>query len=288
MKGLVFLGVTLLCASAVMAAEVDLVPGDSNVVSNPLDSPDFGELIRSFAAQPAFAGGGAVHPDGYITLGHWGSLFRTFYVYTTTGSLVRSISGLSGTSNGFRDASGRCHLGTGYFVSAQERGGIVRWTYTSGGTPGSVGTPLFTTARGRGVSYDGTYYYATQGGYGTGIGIYTTAGSLIRTIPGSSGTSGPWYRKYGSAMRFTQRDGYLVTTIYNYGIREGSTTTGSIRRSFSTGTSFAAGADYGWNSNKELYIVDQATATTVKVFNAPGGATAVAPSSLGKIKILYR
>lgn len=287
----VFVAIAILCASAVWASEMDLAPGvppnnPATAATPTFETDAWGSLLRSFSAQPAYLGGVAVHPDGYLSTAHWGSTFNTFYVYTTTGSFVRSVSGLSGTSSGFRDASGRCHLGTGYFAAAQLTGGVRAWPYSSGGNPGTSSTSIFSTAQGRSVSYDGTYYYATQGNYSTPIGIYTTSGSLVGTIPGSN--SAPWYPKYGNAMRFTQRDGYIISLTYNYGVREGYITTGSIRRSFSTSTSFAAGADFGWGSNKELYVGDQAATGRVLVFEAGGGETSIAPSSLGKIKTLYR
>jgi hypothetical protein len=291
MKKLALLTIAVLAASAVFAAQMDLAPGvppkDPVSIASPTYSTDaWGQLLRSFQVQPTYIGGVAVHPDGYISVAHWGSSFTAFYVYTTTGSLVRSVSGLSGTSNGFRDASGWCHLGTGYFVAAQESGGVRAWPYSTGGNPGTSSTSVIGGANGRGVSYDGTYYYATQGGYSSAIGIYTTSGSLVGTIPGSG--AAPWYPKYGSACRFNQRDGYLVSLTYNYGVRDGNISTGSIRRSFATATDFAAGADFGWDSDKELYIGDQGTPSEVYVYEAGGGGVSVEPVALGKIKSLYR
>lgn len=287
----VFVTIAVLCAGAVMASEMDLAPGvpptNHATAPAPVYGTDaWGQLIRSFQVNPTYIGGVAVHPDGYLSVAHWGSSFTAFYVYTTAGSFVRSVSGLSGTGNGFRDASGRCHLGSGYFASAQESGGVRAWPYSNGGNPGTSSTSVFTAARGRSLSYDGTYYYATQGSYSTPIGIYTSSGSLVGTIPGSA--SSPWYPKYGNAMRFSQHDGYICSATYSFGIREGYITTGSIRRSFSTATSFCAGVDYGWNSDKDLYVGDQASPSKVLVYDAPGGGTSVSPSSLGKIKTLYR
>lgn len=284
MRKLAFLGIAVLCASVAFGAVTDNAPGvpEATTVAGPIDyNPAFGSLIRSWAINLPYPGGLATHHDGYISVARWpNTYFTQWSVYTTTGSLVKTVSVTGGRYNGCRDGEGRSHLGSGYFVTAQENGGINRWTYTSGGTPGSSGTAIFTTARGRSVSWDGTYYVATQGAYQTPLGVYTTAGSLVRTIPGSQ--SAPLYPKYGNAARA----GYILSLRYNYGCYEVNPTTGSVTRSFATGTAFAAGASIDYDNNPYLYITDQAATGRILCFDV--GSTGVAPVSLGKIKSLYR
>ncbi|MEE9457539.1 MAG: hypothetical protein V3W11_10370 [bacterium] len=284
MKGLVFLSVALLCVGAVYAAEpqVDRAPGAVPTnVAMPVDyNPAWGSTIRTFACV-AYPGGIANTYDGYVVTGHWGTLFTAWYVYTETGSLVRTVSGLSGNTGGFRGGSARNHLGNGYIVSAQFTGGCNRWTYSAGGNPGTSGTALGIPARGRGISWNGTYYYATTGDYGTPIGIYTSTGSQVGTVPGNVHTLGI----YDNATKAGNGYLYISTQTGGYMMREISLATGATTRSFSQ-SGFNAGCDFDFTSD-QIWSTLQASPGRVFLYDGPG-FSAVEPVSLGNIKALYR
>ncbi|MGD8719194.1 MAG: hypothetical protein PVH29_10285 [Candidatus Zixiibacteriota bacterium] len=271
-------------ASAAFAAE-PLVDRDPNVIpsnaATPLDyNPAWGSTIRSFSCV-AYPGGIANTYDGYVITGHWGTSFTAWYVYTETGSLVRTVSGLSGNSGGFRGGSAHNHLGTGYIVSAQYTGGCNSWTYAAGGNPGTTGTALGIPAAGRGISWDGTYYYATTGTYSTPIGIYTSTGSQVGTVPGTVHTLGI----YDNATHYPGNGYMYVSTQSPNVMREVDLTTGNTTRSFAE-TGFNAGCDLDWDADA-IWSTLQASPGYVFLYDGPGH-TGVQPSSLGNIKALYR
>lgn len=284
MKVLVVLSVMLLCVGAVFAAAplVDRAPGaiPYNVATPGDYNPAWGQTIRSFTCV-AYPGGVANTNDGYVITGHWGTLFTAWYVYTETGSLVRTVSGLTGNTGGFRGGSAANHLGTGYIVSAQFTGGCRRWTYAAGGNVGNSGVALGIPAAGRGISWNGTYYYATVGTYGTPIGIYTSTGSQVGTVPGTVHTLGV----YDNATKAGNDYLYISTQTGGYRMNEVSLATGSITRSF-TESAFNAGADFDWNTDKQLWSTAQTTPGVVLLYDV--GFVSVAPASLGNIKALYR
>ena len=285
MKSVLVFSLALLCVGAVFAAEplVDRAPGPiPPSTATPGDyNPAWGQTIRSFTCV-AYPGGIANTYDGYVITGHWGTSFTAWYVYTETGSLVRTISGLSGNTGGFRGGSARNHLGTGYIVSAQFTGGCMKWTYAAGGNVGSVGTSLGIPAAGRGISWDGTYYYATTGTYNTPIGIYTSNGSQVGTVPGNVHTLGI----YDNATKYPG-SGYMYvsTQTGGYMMREVNLSTGATVRSFSQ-SGFNAGCDLDWNAD-QIWSTWQTTPGRVFLYDGPG-YTSVTPTSLGKIKGLYR
>ena len=279
MKGLVFLGMTVMCASAAFAtANTDALPGANDPAVAPPGSynPGFGSIIRSWNMGTMYTGI-SVHNDGYLTTGAWSpTLFKTFVVYTTTGSLVRTVP-VTTQPRGYRGGSGKCHLGTGYFVTAQETSGCYRYTYKAGGNPGGTGTSIG-MGRGRGISWDGTYYYATTGTYGTPFGKYTTTGSQVGVVPGTSHTLG----NYDFS---TPGNGYLYvgTQTGGYRLIEVSLATGSLIRT-ATAMSWPSGVDDAW-SLSQVFVTHNVNNYCV-VYDR--SETAVAPVSLGKIKSLYR
>jgi hypothetical protein len=283
MKKLVFAGVAVLCASVAFGAVTDNAPGvpEATRAAEPVGyNPAFGSLIRSWSTSPVMAGGIACFADNYVVVGDWtASRFASYgwRVYTTTGSYVRSVR-VTTTANGCRGGSAKCHRGSGYFVDIQESGGTFLYPYSTGGNPGGTGTSLGVSARGRGIAWDGTYYYATLGGYGTQIGIFASTGSQVGTVPGTVHTLGIYdYSVRGSYLYVgTQTGGALTREIY--------LTNGSTIRSFST-ASWTAGIDDGAN-DPYLYCYHQ-TNYQVRVYDGPS-APAVLPTSIGKIKTLYR
>lgn len=272
-----------LCVGAAMAAVVDRAPAGATPA--PGDYPAWGQLIRSFSISQmtsGYPGGIACTNDGYVIVGHWGSSFTAWYVYTTAGSYVQSVPVSGMTSYGFRGGSGKCHLGSGYFVGAHVSGGVRAWPYSAGGNPGTTYTVVIASAQGRGVAWDGTYYYATTGTYGTPIGIYTTAGSQVGTVPGSVYNAGVY--DYATPV---SGNGYIyVGTQSPLTIIEVSLATGSYVRTISGVPSFPAGTDFGW-SDGYIYTAIQASPGQIYVYDGPGFSSVV-PASLGKIKAVYR
>ncbi|MGD8719193.1 MAG: hypothetical protein PVH29_10275 [Candidatus Zixiibacteriota bacterium] len=239
------LAILIVGVGAALAADplVDRDPGAvPSSVAGPLDyNPAWGSILYSFPCL-AYPGGVASTYDGYVITGHWGASFTEFWVYTRYGSLVRTVSGLTGNDGGFRGGSARNHLGTGYIVSAQYTGGCRYWEYSAGGNPGTTGTPLGVPAAGRGISWDGTYYYATTGTYSTPIGIYTSSGTQVGTVPGTVHTLGI----YDNATTYPGNGYIYVSTQSPYVMREVDLATGSTTRSFAE-DGFNAGCDFDWD-----------------------------------------
>ena len=283
MKKLVCAGVAVLCASVAFGAVTDKAPGVPEATTVPgafSNDTGFGTLISSFGTKPVMAGGIAGFADNYVVVGDWtATRFRTYgwRVYTTAGSYVRSVA-VTTTTNGCRGGSAKCHLGSGYFVDIQHTGGTYLYTYKTGGNPGGTGTPLKVPAYGRGIAWDGTYYYATIGEYNTPIGVYNSSGSQIRTVPGTVHIMGIY--------DYSVRGGYLYvgTQSGGYITREVNLSNGSTIRSFIT-PNWTAGIDDGPNDGN-LWCYYQRP-YEVRVYYGPKH-TAVAPTSLGKIKTLYR
>ncbi len=282
MKKCVFITAAVLCSVAAFGAGVDRAPGTSAVAPPPGDpNPAWGSLIRSWSvSQPSGVKTGSAYTnDNYWITGAWTS-FNAFGVYSSTGSLVRTVSA-SGVS-GMRDGTFRCHLGSGYFVICTGGPGpAVYFTYTAGGTPGSSPAGNLGFNCGRGIAWNGTYYWATTGTWSTPIGYFTTTGSMVGTISTGSGLP-----VYGIAMTPSFPD-RLITWDQNSGspIKQW-TTTGSQVRSFNTASSTCGGIDVGW-SDGYLYGCSQ-TPNTCMVYDGELAGNSVTPESLGKIKTVFR
>ncbi len=287
MKGLVFLGVTLLCVGAAFADVTDSAPGapaGPAVVDTPEVGTDaWGQLIRSFAILPSSgtnSTGAVVTNDGYFITGMWTS-FSTFYVYTTAGSFVRSVSA-SSPSGGFRDGTGRCHLGSGYFVAGGSGPGMYGYfKYSAGGNPASSASGNLMSA-GRGVAWDGTYYVAISGSWSTPLARYTTTGSQVGTLPIGSGVAMYGIAAHPSVPSYI----YCATHLSGNPLRQYIATTGSIVRSFAL-AGMAGGVDAGW-SDGYLYCVGQNPTRYCWVRDGEISGSSVAPESLGKVKAVFR
>jgi hypothetical protein len=282
MKGLTFLVMVLLGAGAAFASVADTAPGAPAVADMPSGGTDtWGLLVRSWStadSQTYTKTGAACTNDNYYITGPWTTI-SFFGVYNAqTGSLVRtsSVSGISG----YRDGTGRCHLGTGYFVICTGGPGpAVYFTYSAGGNPGSSSAGnLFTC--GRGIGWNGTYYYATTGSWSTPIGEYTTTGSLVRSF-----TTGVESALYGIAAHpsfasyiycFSGASGNIVTQHY--------TSSGSRVRSFSAGGQYG-GIDAGWSDG---YLYCGAQNNYCYVYDGELRGESVMPKSLGTIKAVFR
>jgi hypothetical protein len=230
----------------------------------------WGQLIRSFNVQPPYATGIAVMRDGYLFVSR--ADFQGWYVYTTGGSLVRSYAGA-----GFYDGDGQCHL-SDYFVVTRGSGGVWTYGYSGGGRLGpSARTPL--PATGRGISWDGVYYKVTTGSWGTPVGVYTPAGSLVGTV------SGPWANSLYGHAQWRGGAGYFlcVTTDPPY-VYQITVSTGSACRWFTVPSS-PAGADTG---SRDPFIYVVVTGPTPRVFVYDTELVRVPPALLGRVKALFR
>jgi hypothetical protein len=281
MKGLTFLVMVLLAAGAAFANVADTAPGTLAVADLPSGGTDsWGQLIRSWSqtdAQTYTKTGASYTYDRYYMTGPWQQI-SFFQVRNDAGSLVRtsSVSGISG----YRDGTGRCHLGNGYFVICTGGPGpAVYFTYSAGGNPGSspAGT-LFTC--GRGIAWNGTYYYATTGSWSSPIGEYTTSGSLVRSF-----TTGVESSLYGIAAHpgmssyvycFSGASGNIVTQHY--------ISSGSRVRSFSVAGQYG-GIDAGWSDG---YLYCSAQNNYCYVHDGELVIPSVAPKSLGTVKAVFR
>lgn len=284
MSKYVLFAVAVLCAGAAFASVTDTAPGSSAVVNGPeLGTDAWGQLIRSFSILPTSgtnSTGAVVTSDGYFITGIWSS-FNMFYVYTTAGSFVRSVSA-SSPSGGFRDGTGRCHLGSGYFVAGGSGPGLYGYyRYTAGGNPASSASGNLMSA-GRGVGWDGTYYVATSGTWSTPIARYTTTGSMVGTLPVGSGVAMYGIAAHPSSPSYL----YCATQVTGNPFRQYIATTGSMVRSFTLG-GMAGGCDAGW-SDGYLYTVGQDPTRFCWVHDGEISGSSVAPESLGTIKAVFR
>jgi len=295
MKKYVVLAFALCVAGAVMAATADVSPAAGTVPGPTGYNPAFGTLIRTWimsdgGSSSTYAPTGVADTfDNYLVVGAW-STWARFVVYTTTGSLVKTV-GVSTTSGGYRDGTGMCHLGNNYIVTLQNTAGPYYYSYTAGGTPSGTGTSLFSGPQGRGIAWDGVYYYATIGQWSSAIGIYTSTGSLVSSITGpySGGLYGIAAYPGSAYIYAVGQTGHDVSQV--------NKTTGSVIQSFAAGGSSAApegGGDMGCEGTPAgyIYYIIQLASTTSQMHIHDTGETfanpAVMPSSLGKIKTLYR
>jgi hypothetical protein len=280
MKRLVVLPLVVLCASAAFADIADVSPY-AQKKGPELGTDAWGQAIRSWsqADSQTYTKTGAVYTyDKHFLTGPWTTISFFQVRNADTGSLVKtsSVSGISG----FRDGTGRCHLGTGYFVICTGGPGpVVSFAYTAGGTPASSPTATLFSC-GRGVAWNGTYYYGTTGSWSSPIGEYSTSGSLIRSF-----TTGVENALYGIAAHvnypsyvycFSGASGNIVTQHY--------TSNGSRVRSFSVGGQYG-GIDAGWSNG---YLYCSAQNNYCYVYDGELGMSNVVPSSVGKIKTFFR
>jgi|GEM_PF-1622876 hypothetical protein len=245
-------------------------------------NPVWGECLRFWPMWEAlWSNMAACTNDGYFLTGQYGS-FDRFYVYTTMGSYVRSVraSGVLGTCDG----TGKTHLGSGYFASITPADtGVSFWRYSAGGYPGSVPTISWPHLRGRGISWDGKYYYVSN--FNTPIFKVNSSGSVVGTVPGS-----PWdCALYGHAtpVRPGGNAPYIYVTCHkNEWLAEHSLRTGVRVRSFSV-YKCSGGLDIGWDDGY-LYYVQQTTPCRWAIVYDGDFPTSVKPTSLGKVKAVFR
>ncbi len=193
---------------------------------------------------------------------------NTIHVYSTAGSLVRTIRTLASSM--------------GVEVSNAPKGHIWVCTYSSlvvlMTTTGSVVTSFSGPAAGYGITSGGGYLYFSSARSGNYVWQLTTAGSIVRSFrgPGSFNGGLDWVNGYLWLADWPAAGGRLYYM----------TTTGSVIDSFPTpGAQRPAGCT--WDGNYVWYH-HYTMAETGWCFRAKAIFSSVAPASLGKIKSIYR
>jgi len=203
-----------------------------------------------------------------------------------------SAAGSVSFSTNAVDGTGRNHLSPGNnspgfcVVTTGAPGPAVAVYYSPSGPTSfslSAGPPVISSV-GRGIAWNGTYYYATTGSWGSAIGIYS--GSLVGTVTGIDQTT--LNGLYGIAMHVNYPT-RLITWDQSSGnpVKPWTLTTwntASLARSFTT-PGMAGGIDAAWSNG---YLVLGCQNGYAYVYDGELGMTTVTPESVGKIKALYR
>jgi hypothetical protein len=291
MKKLVYAGLALLVAGAALAESPDALTA---AVPGPKTECDtIGSIIRSFRMSGTSApyALGIYRDPSYV----YGIFYSPHHLrrFTTSGSVV-STSSLSGMS--VPRGADKAHLGNGYLsiVDATTRRCYV--FRTSGGTA----VTSFTAAGSSypmNVFWDGAYYYTNGSGNRGLFYRYTTSGSSSGTWSCAGWPSSMTYCG-GAAFANVGNNSagpYFVAASWSSGQPMCMTTypAGSLVRTWSMPSSNANGMCYG-NASSASYgasvwanwYTGSLMAFEIDV-DARGGA-AVTPTSLGKVKSLYR
>ncbi len=229
----------------------------------------FGSLVRSFSCPS-----GSTFPNGVAFLSN------TVYIDTntpdmcwetnTTGSLIRSFS--SPTTGTMGTAVGNIG-GTLYrWVVSYNPRLIYRCVATTGSVVNSFAAP-------------GTYPYGVA--FRNTSYIYYTESGTLRQLFLMHPTTGSIYASYALAFDPNDvaydSDGYLWIVDSARFVRK-CTLTGSTVDSFSVSTyGYAAGCGYGGG-----YVWIGINAPLHSILQFTAGGTAVTPTSLGKVKTLFR
>jgi hypothetical protein len=220
-----------------------------------------GSIISSFRSPAAYVMG-----MGYYSpyLYHADYTNRRIYTTTTTGSVVRSISSPAGTL-------GVDFTGTYFWVSCYSPRMVYQLTST-----GSAVRSFTPAADGYGITFDGTYVWFSSARSGNMIYQYTTAGSLIKSMSGPGSFNGglDW------------ANGYIWVGDWpptNAGVFR-ITTAGSVVESYRPVPSGGRSAGVAWDGGYLWYSVNAAN----WVYKIDTVMTSILPSSLGKIKSIYR
>lgn len=284
------LAVTAVAAFAVTA---DVSPYAGKPVVGGNDA--WGQMIYSWSLpySSAYRTGAAWMSDNNMLFGQWSSN-TSWLRYLWTGTTASANNSYSFSTNA-RDCTGRNHLSPGnnspgYFVAATGGPGpAVAVYYTPSGATFTLtlGSTVISSV-GRGIAWNGTYYYATTGSWSSPIGVYTTTGSQLSTVSGIDATT--LGGLYGIAMHVNYPQ-YLITWDQGSGnpVKEWLLTAynqaqSTPIRSFTT-PGMAGGIDAAWSNG---YLVLGCQNGYGYIYDGQLGMTTVTPESVGKIKALYR
>jgi streptogramin lyase len=222
-----------------------------------------GSIISSFRSPATYVMG-----MGYYSpyLYHADYSGRRICVSTTTGSLVRTVSAPAGTLG--CDFDGTYYWVAGYspayLYQLTSTGSVLRsWSVPSGASP-------------YGITFDGTYVWYSSARSGNMIYQYTSVGSLIKSMSGPGSFNGglDW------------ANGYIWVGDWpstNAGVFR-ITTTGSTVESYRPVPSGGRSAGVAWDGGYLWY----SNYTNYYVYKIDTVLTSILPSSLGKIKSIYR
>lgn len=284
MRNLVYLGLAALVASAAFAVAPTAVTAGAGPV---IPSDATGSVIRSFTMS------GTSTPYALGIYRDASYVYGIFYspnhlrLYTSTGSQVStaSVSGPSVPRGG-----DHAHLGSGYVAFVCPTNTRLYVFRTTGGSPvtsfSASGTywPMNNF-------YDGTYYY-TNGPYNRNSWYrYTTsgggAGSWTSGFGGSTCGSGAYTTHFEG-----NSGGYQISCSWTSGQPTYvSNMSGSLIKSFSLPTANSNGATCGPSSGAygTVYWCNRYTGSALVAMEVDlSNATSVTPTSLGKVKSLYR
>lgn len=294
MKKLVYVGLALLVASAALAEAPDALTA---AVPGPKTNCDtIGSVIRSFymtGLSGTYALG--IYRDSSYVYGI-GYNASTDYLlrFTATGSSAGSVT-IPGCST--PRGADKCHLGNGYLCLVDPAGRLYIYR-TAGGSPvtsfSSGGTPWSMN-----VFWDGTYYNVNGYSNLRTFYRYTTSGSSAGTW---SCSGWPSSMTYIGGAAYAQRGNnstgpYFVAGSWSSGQPMCMTTypAGSLVRTWSMPSSNCNGLCYGDSSSPSTYggaiWANWYTGSSLYAYEVDidaRGGSAVTPTSLGKVKSLYR
>ncbi len=283
MRNLVYAGLAVLIASASFAVAPDALTAGPGT---PASTDAIGSVISSFTmsgtAVPYALG---IYRDASYV---YGIFYSPNHIrrFTTAGSMVstHSISGVTVP----RDAD-RAHLGSGYLSIVDPTGRRVGIYRLTGGAP----VTSFSVGANMNVAWDGTYYYSNAS---TNLGLfyrYTTSGSSAGTWS-ASGYSMSSCGGVASTTKFNGASGvYIIACSWhpNQPSAAFNRTGGSLIRSFTLPAQNSNGTVGGPSSGSygEVYWVNRYTGSALVAMEIDlGNMTSVAPTSLGKVKSLFR
>jgi hypothetical protein len=285
MRNLVYAGLAVLIASAAFAAAPDALTAGAGT---PASTDAVGSIISSFmmsGTSTPYALG--IYRDASYV---YGIFYSPSHIrrYTTAGSIVstHAFSGL--TVNRGAD---HAHLGSGYLSIADNSGRKVGIFRLTGGAPITTFTVSGVNMN---VAFDGTYYYSNA--Y-TNRGLfyrYTTSGSSAGTW---SATGWPGAMASCGGVAYVDKfmggsGGYFVACSWTSGQPSaGFTKAGSLVRSFTLPPANSNGTVGGPSSGAfgEVYWVNRYSGSALQAMEVDlGNTTSVTPTSLGKVKSLFR
>ncbi len=220
-----------------------------------------GSIISSFRSPSGYVMG-----MGYYSpyLYHADYTNSRIWATTTTGSVVRTLSAPAGTL-------GVDFNGTYFWVASYSGMRLYQLTST-----GSIVRSWSAPASPYGITFDGTYVWYSSARSGNMIYQYTSTGSLIKSMSGPGSFNGglDW------------ANGYIW--IGNWpGTNDGVyrlTTTGSVVESYVPVPSGGRSAGVAWDGGYLWY----SNYSNSYVYKIDTVLTSIVPTSLGKIKSVYR
>ncbi|HUV87191.1 MAG TPA: hypothetical protein VMX79_08765 [bacterium] len=218
-----------------------------------------GSIISSFRS-PAASPIGMCYQGGYLY--HMNHPAGVIYQTTTTGSIIRSITGpASGIGVHF--------TGSYFWVSTYSPSMIYRLS-----SSGSILQSFTGPAAGYGITTNGTYLWYSSARSGNMVWQLTTAGSVIRSFAGPGSFNGglDWDSRGNLWLANWPSSGGGVFRL---------TTTGSVVESYS-GVGRPSGC--AWDGSYVWYCDYNGK----YVYQMDTVITSVLPESLGRIKSIYR